>query len=120
MLCEFERFVPPPLYYEQFSAVFELWLSQLIDQLNLFLEDLETCMPIQYAGSVNNGGGSATIDINVSGVTTSDLPDAVIQQSTNAVQVQTVQPLADKIRVTLTGDPGINTVISYFVVRPPS
>lgn len=75
---------------------------------------------IKFAGKQNNGGGSATIAITVSGTLTSDVVFANVQASTNAVAVQKVTPTADTVTVLLSGDPGASTVISYQVLRAPS
>lgn len=72
---------------------------------------------IKFAGKENNGGGSATIAITVTGALASDIAFAQVQASTNAVSVQKVTPSADTVTVLLSGDPGAATVISYEVLR---
>lgn len=68
---------------------------------------------IKFAGTQANGGGSATIAITVTGLTTSYIPFAQLQSSTNAVTIQKVTPSSNTITVLLSGDPGAGTVISY-------
>lgn len=72
---------------------------------------------IKFAGKQNNGGGSATIAITVTGALSSDVVFAQVEASTNAVTVQKVTPTADTVTVLLSGDPGAATVISYQVLR---
>lgn len=72
---------------------------------------------IKFAGKENNGGGSATIAITVTGALATDVVFAQVEASTNAVQVQKVTPSADTVTVLLSGDPGAATVISYQVLR---
>jgi len=67
----------------------------------------------KFGGQQANGGGSATITITVTGLTTSHICMAQVQASTNAVTVQKVTPTADTLTVILSGDPGANTVIAY-------
>lgn len=72
---------------------------------------------IKYAGKIADGGGSATIALSVDGVLESDVVDAQVEASTNAVSVQKVTPSADTITVVLSGDPGAATIISYWALR---
>lgn len=72
---------------------------------------------IKYAGKKDDGGGSATIAITVTGVLATDVVFAQVEASTNAVEVQKVTPTADTITVLLSGDPGASTVISYQALR---
>lgn len=72
---------------------------------------------IKFAGKENNGGGSATIAITVTGALATDIAFAQVEASTNDVSVQKVTPSADTVTVLLSGDPGAATVISYEVLR---
>lgn len=72
---------------------------------------------IKFAGKENNGGGSATIAITVTGALATDIAFAQVEASTNNVSVQKVTPSADTVTVLLSGDPGAATVISYEVLR---
>lgn len=67
----------------------------------------------KFGGQQANAGGSATITITVTGLTTSHICLAQVQASTNAVSVQKVTPSADTLTVLLSGDPGAATVIAY-------
>lgn len=67
----------------------------------------------KFGGQQANGGGSATITITVTGLTTSHVCLANIQASTNAVTVQKVTPTNNTLTVLLSGDPGAATVIAY-------
>jgi hypothetical protein len=58
---------------------------------------------VVYAGKENDGGGSATIAITVTGVAATDIVFAQVQASTNAVTVQKVTPTTDTITVLLSG-----------------
>ncbi len=88
------------------------------------LENLDTGITpshvVRFAGKENDGGGSATIAITVSGVVAADLAFAQVEASTNAVEVQKVTPSADTVTVLLSGDPGAATVISYQVLNAAS
>ena len=75
---------------------------------------------VKYSGKQNNGGGSATVAITVTGLTTSDLVFAQVQASTNAVTVQKVTPTANTLTVLLSGDPGASTVITWYALRRSS
>lgn len=72
---------------------------------------------IKFAGKENNGGGSASIAITVTGALATDVVFAQVEASTNAVSVQKVTPSADTVTVLLSGDPGAATVVSYQVLR---
>ena len=68
----------------------------------------------------NNGGGSATVALTVTGVAATDVVLAQVQASTNAVTVQKVVPTTNTITLTLSGDPGASTKIAYQVLRAVS
>lgn len=72
---------------------------------------------VKFAGKENNGGGSATIAITVTGALATDLAFAQLEGSTNAVTVQKVTPSADTVTVLLSGDPGASTVVTWQVLR---
>lgn len=75
---------------------------------------------IKFAGIIGNGGGSATITLNVAGVVVSDVVFAQVNTSTNIVTVQKVTPSTDTITVLLSGDPGASTLINYQALRAAS
>lgn len=75
---------------------------------------------VKYAGVANNGGGSATVALTVTGVAATDVVLAQVQASTNAVTVQKVVPTTNTITLTLSGDPGASTKIAYQVLRAVS
>lgn len=72
---------------------------------------------VKFAGKENNGGGSATIAITVTGALATDLVFAQVEASTTPVTVQKVTPSADTVTVLLSGDPGAATVITWQVLR---
>jgi hypothetical protein len=62
-------------------------------------------------------GGSASVVIPVVGCTGVDYGFAVCSRQTNAVSVLTVATGVDTLTVTFSGDPGVNTLITYQVLR---
>jgi hypothetical protein len=72
---------------------------------------------VKYAGKEEDGGGSATVAITVTGVAATDIVFAQLQASTNAVNIQKVTPTTNTITVLMSGDPGASTVISYQALR---
>ncbi len=67
----------------------------------------------KFGGQAANGGGSPTIVLSVTGLTTSHVCLANVQASANAVSVQKVTPTSNTLTILLSGDPGAGTIISY-------
>jgi hypothetical protein len=65
-----------------------------------------------HAAKYTNAGGSATVSITDSAITTSSVVVAAIQSSANAVTIEKVTPGSGTLTVLCSGDPGAS-VISY-------
>lgn len=112
----------PPISYEQFTATFEQWLTNLVDILNISLTQIEAFIQnIITAQTANIGGGGAgPIDVAVVGLTADSIVTANIVSSSNAVSILTILPGIDKFSVTFSANPGASAILSYTAYIQPT
>lgn len=77
---------------------------------SLLFEEVSLRSAGVHAATAVGAGGSATVSITDSAITTSSIVVASIQASANAVTIQKVTPTANTITVLCSSDPGANTI----------
>lgn len=77
---------------------------------SLLFEEVSLRSAGLHAATAVGAGGSATVVISDSAITTSSIVVASIQASANAVNIQKVTPTAGTLTILCSGDPGANTM----------
>ena len=100
-----------PIEYAELHNIMERWFTDLVDQLNTALDEIDSSLYIGETADV--GGMGAVIVISCPGMTAQYPSVAIVKSSTVAQTVVSCVSGIDQITVTLTGDPGASCFINY-------
>jgi hypothetical protein len=98
--------------YEDFHDIMGRWLTDLADQMNIALQELDNGLAIDTTTNVS-ASPSHTVTIPVLGMTTFSIATASIASSTNPVTIFSITPTAGNLVILLSGDPGASITINY-------
>ncbi len=104
-----------PVEYEDFHNVMARWLTDLVDQLNASLQQLDDVIHVGQSDNVS-ATPAAAVTVPLVGVTPTSLITALISSSTNPVTITSIVPGTDQFVVNLSGDPGISIIINYTAI----